>query len=141
MSLTPDGPAGPRLPDRSLPDPGFAGDDGSAAPEVTAAAGEALSRYDWPGNFRELRSVLERALLASRDRTIDLAHLRFDANVTSAEQEPPAVSLADLERRHIQDTLRTEHGHVTRTASRLGIARSSFYEKIKALGIDPDEFR
>lgn len=110
------------------------------APEVDEEALRALQSYDWPGNFRELRSVLERGLLACRDHRLTLADLRFDHLLTSTGVSDPQ-SLADAEQVHIQQALRAERGHVTRTAERLGLARSTLYEKLKAFGIDPAEYR
>lgn len=114
---------------------------GSTPPEVTEEAVEALREYDWPGNFRELRSVLERALLACDGEPVERRHLRFDASLAAHEPEGPALPLAELERRHIEAALKAERGHVTRTAERLGIPRSTFYEKLKALEIEPSDYR
>src|SRR5262249_38024363 len=45
---------------------------------------ELLSSYCWPGNIRELKNVLERAVIISEDETIDVNHIQFDANLTRA---------------------------------------------------------
>lgn len=105
--------------------------------EVTLAqdAERALEEYTWPGNIRELRNVLERAvLLAGRDR-LARADLRFEPAHTAATEEL-TLSLADVERRHIERVFAAERGSVSRTAKRLGIARSSLYEKMKRHGIE-----
>jgi DNA-binding NtrC family response regulator len=102
------------------------------APEVERA----LQAYPWPGNIRELRNVLERAVLLSDRNILDRQDLRFDVPL-AAEVSPDdsAMTLLELERRHIERVLREEHGHVERAARRLGVPRSSLYQKIKQHGI------
>lgn len=113
---------------------------GPDVPKVAPSALAALRGYDWPGNFRELRSVLERALLAAEGRTLTADDLRFDS-LLSSRPDTETRSLAESERRHIEEALDAERGHVTRTADRLGLARSTLYEKLKAFDIDPADFR
>ena len=117
--------------------------------ELGADAIDALTRYPWPGNVRELRNVLERAVLLCRTDRIGAADLRFEAGLAAAattlpaEPEPapgtpPAgdsLTLQEVERRHIEAVLRAESGHVGRAAARLGIPRSSLYQKVAKLGL------
>src|SRR5919106_2941536 len=78
---------------------------------------------------REQRLLSDRPVLGARD-------LRFEAAArtvpTTSEDD---VSLRELERRHIERVLREERGHVERAAARLGIPRSTLYQKLKAAGI------
>jgi PAS domain S-box-containing protein len=90
------------------------------APGVTSA----LQRYDWPGNLRELRNALERALILSRGDTIALGHLPPEIRTTTAAGERP-LRLADVERAHILRVLESCGGNRTRTAELLGISRST----------------
>ncbi len=102
----------------------------------------ALKRYAWPGNIRELRNVLERAVLLSGGGPLSRGDLRFEA--TSGEASSDAdedLTLEEVERRHIERILRREHGHVERAAVRLGIPRSSLYERLKRLGINRSGFQ
>jgi len=93
---------------------------------------EALWQYDWPGNVRELRNVLERAILLSDRSQLTRADLRFEPPPSSAPQgSGDDVTLAELEQRHIERILREEGGHVARAAQRLGIPRSSLYQRLK----------
>jgi Response regulator containing CheY-like receiver, AAA-type ATPase, and DNA-binding domains len=100
--------------------------------ELSPDAERALQAYAWPGNIRELRNVLERASLLSEHRILRAADLRFD---DAANRGTPAydsqLTLLELERRHIELVLAEEHGQVDRAAKRLGIPRSSLYQKIK----------
>jgi DNA-binding NtrC family response regulator len=101
--------------------------------EVTLDSGAAvaLTSYDWPGNVRELRNVIERAVLQSDRPVLTRADLTFDAGPTPADVGPSDLTLAELERWHIERVLREEGGHVARAAQRLGVPRSSLYQKIK----------
>jgi DNA-binding NtrC family response regulator len=92
----------------------------------------ALSAYAWPGNVRELRNVLERAALLCDGNTIQRKQLQFEANVDSTETpDMSRLTLAELERLHIQRVLELEDGHVARAAVRLGVPRSTLYHKLK----------
>jgi DNA-binding NtrC family response regulator len=105
---------------------------------LSPAAETALLRYPWPGNIRELRNVLERAILLGGSARIDLQDLRFDDGLASlATPSDSSLTLLEVERRHIELVLREENGHVERAARRLGIPRSSLYQKIKQLGLRP----
>jgi DNA-binding NtrC family response regulator len=99
---------------------------------------DALRAYSWPGNIRELKNVVERAALLSRNSVIGVRdlHLDHEAPPPTLNRDQSQLTLRDLERHHIQAVLGEERGHMGRTATRLGIARSSLYSKIKTLGID-----
>ncbi len=119
----------------------LAREDGEQQPaEIDAEAIDRLAAHDWPGNIRELRNVLERALMASGGDTIRAEHIRIDGPAGSLH-DPVGGTLEQVEREHIERALRYERGHVTRTARRLGVARSTLYERLREFGIDPDEFR
>ncbi len=84
----------------------------------------ALQRYDWPGNLRELRNALERALILSRGETIALAHLPPEIRTSTPAGERP-MRLADVERAHILRVLESCGRNRTRAAGLLGISRST----------------
>ncbi|HEU4521565.1 MAG TPA: helix-turn-helix domain-containing protein, partial [Thermoanaerobaculia bacterium] len=93
-----------------------------------------LQRYDWPGNIRELRNVLERAMLLADSAELTTDVLRFDAIRTDAAGSDD-MTLASLERAHVLRVLEGAGGHVERAAVRLGIARSSLYQKLRDYGV------
>jgi transcriptional regulator with PAS, ATPase and Fis domain len=118
---------------RGLPD---------APHEVSVDALELIGAYPWPGNVRELRNVLERALLLARRAPAVLpAHL--PAEVRGAGDDPPTPhvsrTLAEVERAHIDRTLRALAANRTRAARELGISRATLIKKIRdyALGERP----
>jgi DNA-binding NtrC family response regulator len=90
-----------------------------------------LQEYAWPGNIREMRNVLERAVLLSNRRTLGGQDLRFDVPTNANAADDTEMTLLELERMHIERVLRVERGQVDRAAARLGIPRSSLYQKIK----------
>ena len=101
----------------------------------------ALQSYTWPGNIRELRNVLERAALLSKDGVIRKEDLHFQLTRTNTNPPPltsnseMGLTLQQLERQHISFVLQRENGKVERAAAKLGIPRSSLYVKLKQYGI------
>lgn len=94
---------------------------------------KALQAYSWPGNVRELRNVIERAVLLSDQKDIGLKDLHFDGNSRGASTPylDSRLTLQELERQHIERVLQEEQGRVEKAAKRLGIPRSSLYQKLK----------
>jgi DNA-binding NtrC family response regulator len=102
--------------------------------EVSADALELIGSYPWPGNVRELRNVLERALLLARGRSEILPqHLPAEVRGLGDELLAPHVSrtLAEVERAHIDRTLRAHGANRTRAARELGISRATLIKKIR----------
>ncbi|MEY2689509.1 MAG: hypothetical protein RL375_3708 [Pseudomonadota bacterium] len=96
----------------------------------------ALEQHHWPGNVRELRNCLERALLLSdgavlASRDLRLAAPRTTPPTATGEADDHGLTLADLERRHVLRTLAAAGGQVEIAAQRLGIPRSTMYQKLK----------
>ncbi|HKH93973.1 MAG TPA: sigma-54 dependent transcriptional regulator [Gemmatimonadaceae bacterium] len=105
-----------------------------APAEVSADALELLGAYPWPGNMRELRNVLERALLLARGAPAVLpGHLPAEVRGASDDLLVPHVSrtLAEVERAHIDRTLRAHGANRTRAARELGISRATLIKKIR----------
>ena len=93
---------------------------------------QALQAYSWPGNVRELRNVIERAVLLSDQNNIGLKDLHFDGQANlGAPFLDSRLTLIELEKQHIERVLQEEQGRVEKAAKRLGIPRSSLYQKIK----------
>jgi DNA-binding NtrC family response regulator len=110
---------------------------------VSGAALDALIDYPWPGNLRELRNLLERAVLLSDGAAIGVRELRLHARGEAVSRSHSSVgsaatddlTLAELERRHIERIYEAEQQNVQRAALRLGIPRSSLYQKLARLGL------
>jgi len=97
-------------------------------------AEDALLRYSWPGNIRELRNVLERAVLLSDRPVLSAGDLQLVPVTSPAAPETVSLSLAEAERRHIAAVLHAHDGDVPRAAAVLGVARSTLYKKLRVMG-------
>jgi DNA-binding NtrC family response regulator len=105
-----------------------------APSEVSADALDLIGAYPWPGNVRELRNVLERALLLARGtETILPQHLAVEVRGAGEDLFAPHVSrtLSEVERAHIDRTLRAHGANRTRAARELGISRATLIKKIR----------
>jgi DNA-binding NtrC family response regulator len=117
---------------------GFAADLGRRGLRLSPEAERRLGRYAWPGNVRELRNVLERALLLCGRDVVEADDLRFEGpGVTVEEGAVPGgpLTLEELERQHIAGVLESLGGRVAEASQRLGIPRSTLYQKIKKYGL------
>jgi transcriptional regulator of acetoin/glycerol metabolism len=89
---------------------------------------------DWPGNLRELDAVLSAAVLRSMGSDIALVHLPAEYRRPAPRRRLPSLKRA--ERETILEALATSAGNKFAAAESLGIARSTLYRKMRALGID-----
>jgi DNA-binding NtrC family response regulator len=120
-------------------------DLGQKRVRIGADAERILERYDWPGNIRELRNVLERALLRSHGDVLDASAIVMpnDAPAPAAAATLPIRSgtLEDVERDYIEQVLREENGAIDRVAERLGVSRSAVYYKARKHRIEISKIR
>jgi len=113
--------------------------------EFTPAAYQVLQDYQWPGNIRELRNLIERIVILNPQARVDARHIPLP----SSKRQPAPRSMdgfASLhegrdafERDYIAKKLEETGGNVTRAAELLGLERSNLYRKMKTLGIPPKE--
>ena len=116
-------------------------------PKVSQEVLSLLQRYHWPGNVRELENVVERAMLLAEER-IEVTHLPRKIVEYSLENEEQGSgesvlsskkkigSLQEMERSAIIRVLREVGGNKSLAARRLGLSRSTLYEKLKRYQID-----
>jgi DNA-binding NtrC family response regulator len=110
---------------------------GLKGPSLASEAIEALQGYSWPGNLRELRNVLERAVLLAGGGIIHAHDLPLPAAVRSASSaEDAPLSLQEVERRHIAAVLQRTGWHQGKAASLLGISAKTLYRKIREYGFE-----
>ena len=111
----------------------------------TEEAIEALRRYGWPGNIRELRNIVERLLLFADDAVgIDEVKQALPAatqvtsalSATGSSDGPLAERVMAFERTTVLEELARHHHQITQTAKALGLERSHLYKKCQQLGID-----
>lgn len=96
-----------------------------------------LVRYDWPGNIRQLESVIERAVLFCPGPELQPNCLpeEFQTRATSSFIIPPLLPMEEIEREAIMQTLERTAGNVKKSAQILRFPRPTFYRKLKKLGI------
>jgi formate hydrogenlyase transcriptional activator len=112
---------------------------------IPAETMNALVRYPWPGNIRELENFIERAVILSRGTTLQapLVELKVPGASTPAAADTPAApvrtgTLEEAEREHILSALRAANwkvGGAKGAAARLGISRTTLNSKMRKLGI------
>lgn len=111
----------------------FAAQTGKPKPALDPRAQRALLAYSWPGNARELRNVIERAVIVSQGATVGLDKLTFLA--PTPDSETTSLTLAEVEMAHIRRVLAAQGGSVGLAAEVLGIDRSTLSRKIKKAGL------
>jgi two-component system, NtrC family, response regulator AtoC len=101
---------------------------------LTAGATQALLRYHWPGNIRELKNTLWRAAILAEGRPIASEMLGLPQAAADALLRPSAadLSMAAAEARAIDAALAATDGNRAKAATLLGMARSTLHEKLRA---------
>jgi Nif-specific regulatory protein len=105
----------------------------------TPRATALMQHYRWPGNVREVKNVVERAVLLSQGDYIDVEDLNLSNLATASESGEIFVTrtkyeplpLAEVERRHIEATLKSTGWNKSRAAEVLGVERSTLDRKIR----------
>ena len=100
---------------------------------ITSDAMDALVRYPWPGNIRELQNFIERAVILTHGNVLQLPAL---PSPTAVPTEP--VTLAEAERDHILNALRESNwvvGGAAGAAARLGVKRTTLISKMRKRGV------
>src|SRR5512146_1282894 len=101
---------------------------------IGADARRALTEYSFPGNVRELRNIIERAVVLGTSQEIALEDLPAHVRQTAGGSRKP--TLEDLERAYIAEVLDYARGKKSKAAEILGITRKTLLEKRKRYGLD-----
>jgi DNA-binding NtrC family response regulator len=97
--------------------------------DFSPQAMEMFTRYDWPGNIREMRNVIERATAVAKTNQIQVDDLSFPFPVSSTPSE--GESLEEVERAQIMKILNQTKGNIAQAAEILQISRLTLYNKIE----------
>ncbi len=113
------------------------------APEVV----EMLKTYPWPGNIRELENSIERAVVMASGDTLKLEHFPVESKYVGAlsaesgkppsmttggaEDQQKMISMDEMEKNIIAQTLKVTNGNITQAAKTLKVSRDTLYRKIK----------
>jgi DNA-binding NtrC family response regulator len=120
--------------------------EGQEIPKVSQRAWQMISRYYFPGNIREFAHAVERAVVLSRGRRIDLEHLppdvvgdvpQLSSKVT--DFRPLATTVREFERGQLLQALSLAAGKRGRAADLLGVSRKTLWEKLRSHGIVDSE--
>src|SRR5438270_3040561 len=101
---------------------------------ITSDAMDALTRYSWPGNIRELQNFVERAVILTNGDVLQLPPLPSGAAPSTADP----VTLADAERHHILHALKASNwvvGGAAGAAAKLGLKRTTLISKMRKRGV------
>jgi DNA-binding NtrC family response regulator len=102
--------------------------------DISEGALKVLMDYNWPGNVRELENAVERAMVTCRIQSLtdeDFSFLAQNGGTTKRLAIPAGMTLAEMEKLLIVETLQRTSGNIKESAAVLGIDRSTMYEKIK----------
>jgi transcriptional regulator of acetoin/glycerol metabolism len=107
---------------------------GKPIPRLCPGTLRTLAALNWPGNLRELESVL--ATAAARSLGTDITHEHLPPEYRSSSRRAGEAALHRAERDTVIEALAETRGNKLAAAERLGVARSTLYRKIRTLGID-----
>ncbi|MBN1441720.1 MAG: sigma 54-interacting transcriptional regulator [Planctomycetes bacterium] len=106
---------------------------GGRPKKLSRSAAKKLLEYEWPGNVRQLRNVIESATVLGRGEEIKPADLVLPAPARgSAGEKWEPISLQELEKRHVLKVLQHTRGNKKKAAEILGIERCTLYSKLKS---------
>ncbi len=126
----------------------YSTDQGIPPPEVSQEAMAALQAYDWPGNVRQLRNVIERTIImAPRDRLTVVEPDMIPSEITGGRLTASGEGLSSMmgvplrearesfEREYLTIQIRRFSGNISKTATFIGMERSALHRKLKLLGM------
>ena len=115
---------------------------GRTALTLTPGAVHWLQAQDWPGNVRQLKQTIERAVLVLEGDRLDGSHLRALVELGAEGERAPslptpgAMTLDEIERAMIERALRQFGGNLTRAAEALGVSRTALYRRLQKHGLE-----
>ncbi|QYU69650.1 sigma-54 dependent transcriptional regulator [Leptolyngbya sp. 15MV] len=130
----------------------YAAEQGIPPPTISEEAMAALQAYDWPGNVRQLRNVVERTIiLTPRERLAEIEPDMLPSEVTGGKLgggggvsalmgAPLREARESFEREYLTVQIRRFSGNISKTASFIGMERSALHRKLKLLGMGERHF-
>jgi len=125
----------------------FAADQGVSPPEVTSEAMAALQSYEWPGNVRQLRNLVERTIILTPREKLERieaemlpgellgGRINGDSSISALMGVPLREARENFEREYLRVQIRRFSGNISRTAAFIGMERSALHRKLKLLGM------
>ncbi len=102
--------------------------------KINQAAQEKMMKYDWPGNIRELRHTIEKAVILNENHVLgpDDFFMKSEVHFPSKDEH---LTLEEMEKRMILSSLESCDGNLTKAAQKLGITRQTIYNKVRKYGL------
>lgn len=125
----------------------FAADQGVSPPEVATEAMAALQSYEWPGNVRQLRNLVERTIILTPREKLERiesdmlpgellgGRINGDSGLSALMGVPLREARENFEREYLRVQIRRFSGNISRTAAFIGMERSALHRKLKLLGM------
>jgi len=126
----------------------YAAEQGIAPPGISKDAMAALQAYDWPGNVRQLRNVVERTIIMTpRDNLTEIETDMLPPDITGGNSDDSSPSYSAMmgvplrearesfEREYLSIQIRRFSGNISKTAAFIGMERSALHRKLKLLGM------
>lgn len=111
-------------------------------PAITSTTIQQLQNYYWPGNIRELRHAVERALILNTSGQLEASDLLTQSksasnpdNANSPDNAEEKLNLESVEQKTIEKSLKKHSGNISHAAKELGITRTSLYRRMEKYGI------
>jgi DNA-binding NtrC family response regulator len=125
------------------------------APTIQPEALDKISRFSWPGNVRQLRSLCERWVIVAHGHRVTTEMLPQEISEQKEQTLPSALSVdenvpmkaaverasAQVERAYLHRLLRKHRGHLSNTATSAGVTRRTLYTKMKQYGLEASDYR
>jgi DNA-binding NtrC family response regulator len=113
--------------------------------DISSRASRRLMSYDWPGNVRELEIVIQRAIVFSRQASIDVEDIclpeREACTAAKSFKEAKFHAVTQFEKKYIQDLLSIHRGNISQSAKAAHKNRRAFWELIRKHKIDPGSYK
>lgn len=119
----------------------FSKENNKEIASITPQAMAILKKYEWPGNIRELRNVIERMVVLAKSNVLDVNDIPEDLHSGDpllqgrSMESPQSSDLASLEKTAILNILKTLNGNKSNAAKKLGISRRTLYRKLEEYNI------
>ena len=109
----------------------------------SSGALEAMVRYRWPGNIRELENTVQRAVIMARDQLVEADDLGIDMEAASPPEDRPSLREARgrAERQAVVDALIKTRGNISQAAKHLGVSRPTFHALLDKFEVNAKDFR
>jgi two-component system NtrC family response regulator len=108
----------------------------------SSTALEAMTKYRWPGNIRELENAVQRAVIMAQGRFIEAPDLGIEVEMATIEERPSLrEARGRAEREAVVDALIQTRGNISRAAQHLGVSRPTFHGLLDKFGVNAREFR